>query len=115
MDQLNVQALEALNHANEIRSARARDKKRIGLEQLDAASIIRDVPDQWRTAKVIDLLVCIPRIGRAKATAWLHMVNYVPAVVPLGKLTERQRFELALLIDSYMLRRQKLAVRSALA
>jgi hypothetical protein len=55
--ELNLQAMEALTKANEVRLCRAQDKDLIRRGKLDPLAILELPPDHWRTAKVIDVLL----------------------------------------------------------
>jgi hypothetical protein len=89
-DQATLQRLEALVNANAVRTARATDKKLIKAGKKDPALIILNPPTQWQTAKVIDLLLAMPKVGQVKANKWLRM-HQVPATKPIEDLSTRQR------------------------
>jgi hypothetical protein len=106
MEQLNEQAMEALALANEVRTARTRDKKLIGLGRLEASSVLRTLPKHWTSARTVELLTALPRVGRKKAAHWLVM-EQVSSHRRLRDLTERQRTRLAAHLDTYMDSRAK--------
>jgi hypothetical protein len=106
-DQATIQSMEALLRANEVRINRADDKKKIRAGVLDARTILRDPPSHWQTAKVIDLLLAMPRVGRSKAGRWLHLERISPTR-PLNLFTEHQRSRLCRHLDTETLRRDDL-------
>lgn len=95
MTQLNVQALEALEKANSVRMLRAADKRSIKSGDLDPVCVLKDPPDHWGSAKLGDLFLSIPRIGRQRANRLCAIENVSPAR-RLDALTERQRGVLAM-------------------
>jgi hypothetical protein len=101
------QSFAALEVANAIRLTRAEDKRRIKAERLDAASVLRTMPDHWRTAKVIDLLLAMPRVGSQRANRWLRLESISPTR-PIAELSDRQRRQLARQIDQASVRRDNL-------
>lgn len=101
------QRLDALNSANEVRFRRAEDKKRMRRGELDPAAVLRQPPDHWLTAKVFDLLMQVPKVGRVKANRVLVMERVSPSKT-IGGLSPRQRFVLARHIDHYAARRSSL-------
>lgn len=103
-EQLNVQALEALTLANASRTARAKDKKLIARGDLAVSTVLVDPPRHWWSARVIDLLIVLPSIGRTKADHWLRMTQVNPQM-PLERLTVRQRTTLARHVDVWVSRR----------
>jgi hypothetical protein len=105
--QLTLEHLERFERANELRLARADDKRRIKSGQLDAAVILRELPPQWANAKVFELLLAMHRVGRVKATKWLKIHNISPER-RINTMPESQRFRLAAHIDAYALKRDRL-------
>jgi hypothetical protein len=87
------QRMRALQHANEIRSGRARLKKELALGRVQIEGIIARPPESAKTAKVYDLLLALPKIGPAKATRCLTQCRIAPSKT-VGGLSERQRNEL---------------------
>jgi hypothetical protein len=74
-EELNLQAMQALAKANEVRVQRAADKRKIRLKQLDPLTILEQPPRHWHNAKVIELLLAMPYVGRRRAGNWLSMAN----------------------------------------
>ena len=87
------QRMEALNKANNIRSKRAklkRDLKAGKVEHPDPA----DGPAEYvETAKVLDMLLAVPKYGRVKTNRILNQCRISPSKT-IGGLSERQRSEL---------------------
>jgi hypothetical protein len=87
------QRMDALRRANDIRSERARLKERLRTGQLVIVDILADPPACVHTAKVLDLLLAVPKYGRVKANRALERCRISPARTVNG-LTPRQRKEL---------------------
>ena len=85
--------MEALRKANEIRSQRAQLKKELKSGELDIIAVLENPPEFLKTAKVIDLLLVVPKFGRVKATRVLTRCRISQAKT-VGGLSERQRTEL---------------------
>jgi hypothetical protein len=87
------QRMEALRRANEIRSERARLKESLRTGDLAIVNVLSDPPACVHTAKVLDLLLAVPKYGRVKANRLLERCRVSPARTVNG-LTPRQRKEL---------------------
>jgi S13-like H2TH domain len=87
------QRMDALRRANEIRSERARLKESLRNGGLGIADVLSDPPACVHTAKVLDLLLAVPKYGRVKANRVLERCRVSPARTVNG-LTPRQRKEL---------------------
>jgi hypothetical protein len=85
--------MDALRKANEIRSQRAQLKKELKIGELDLIDVLKDPPEFLRTAKVIDLILVVPKFGRVKATRVLTRCR-VSQSKTVGGLSDRQRSEL---------------------
>ena len=85
--------MRALQHANEIRSGRARLKNELALGKAQIEEIIAQPPEPAKTAKVYDLLLALPKIGPAKATRCLTHCR-IAHQKTVGGLSERQRHDL---------------------
>jgi len=85
--------MEALRRANDIRSERARLKERLRTGDLGITDVLSDPPVCVHTAKVLDLLLAVPKYGRVKANRLLERCRVSPAKTVNG-LTPRQRKEL---------------------
>jgi hypothetical protein len=88
------QHMQALAHANEIRLARAALKRSIKSGRLSAADVVRSCPGEVSTMTISELLCSQQRWGRARARKFLSPLA-VNENRELGKLTERQRGEMA--------------------
>lgn len=108
-DQLNVQAMEALALANRVRIDRAFDKRAIKRGELDPVLILKDPPEHWQKAKLVDLLMAMPRVGQQRARRWCVLENVSPTRL-LMVLTERQRTMLSVHIDVWARKRDALRV-----
>jgi hypothetical protein len=87
------QRMDALRRANDIRSERARLKERLRAGELAMTDVLLDPPLCVYTAKVLDLLLAVPKYGRVKANRLLERCRVSPAKTVNG-LTPRQRKEL---------------------
>lgn len=85
--------MDALKKANEIRSQRANLKKELKAGELDIIDVLQSPPEFLLTAKVIDLLLVVPKFGRVKATRVLTRCRISQAKT-VGGLSDRQRTEL---------------------
>src|ERR1700756_6043740 len=84
------QRMDALKRANDVRVKRARLKKdrkdgRVHIEQ-----ILGNPPEYVSTAKVIDILMAVPKFGRVKAARFLNTCRISQSKTVAG-LSERQR------------------------
>lgn len=93
------QRLEALRRANDIRVARAQLKKDLKSGKARIDDILRNPPEYVSTAKVLDILMAVPKIGRVKAENHLRHCKISPSKT-VGGLSERQRTELIGLFNS---------------
>src|SRR6476659_1822340 len=87
------QRMEALNRANEIRVRRAQLKRDLKAGQRRIEDVIGDPPEYVLTAKVYDMLVAVPRLGRVKVGRLLTQCR-ISQSKTVGGLSERQRSEL---------------------
>lgn len=87
------QRMEALQKANAIRSRRAQLKKELKSGDRDIIDVLTSPPEYLLTAKVIDLLLVVPKFGRVKATRVLTRCRISQAKT-VGGLSDRQRAEL---------------------
>ncbi len=85
--------MEALQRANEIRSKRAQLKKELKDGKLSIDAVISSPPEFLQTAKVMDLLMAVPRCGKVRATRYLNHCRIAQGKT-IGGLTQRQRDEL---------------------
>jgi hypothetical protein len=87
------QRMDALRRANDIRSERARLKESLRTGQAGIVEVLSEPPVCVHTAKVMDLLLAVPKYGRVKASRVLERCRISPARTVNG-LTPRQRKEL---------------------
>jgi len=92
------QHLMALRRANEVRLARAELKRRIGSQELSAASVVLGCPWEADSMEISDILMSQRRWGRARCRRLLLSLG-MPENKQLGTLTQRQRFELAAVLS----------------
>ena len=88
------QHIQALEHANKVRLARARLKRAVRAGEMEAYEVVRSCPWEAETMSVSELLRSQSRWGRTRARKFL-----LPLAVnenrQLGRLTLRQREMLA--------------------
>jgi hypothetical protein len=92
------QRMDALKRANDIRVRRAKLKKDLKDGRVQIEAILNDPPDYVETAKVIDILMAVPKFGRVKAARFLSTCR-ISQSKTVGGLSERQRTELIGLFD----------------
>jgi hypothetical protein len=90
------QRMEALARANEIRSKRAQLKRDIKAGRLHVTALLADPPYWILTAKVYDLLMAAPKLGRVKVNKILSRARVASSKTVDG-LTVRQREEIVAL------------------
>jgi hypothetical protein len=88
------QHLQALQRANAVRLARAELKRRVALGEISAADVILETPWEADSMTVGDLITSQHRWGHTRCRRLLLRLH-VSENKPIGKLTERQRRELA--------------------
>jgi hypothetical protein len=81
--------MEALQRANEIRVQRAELKRRLKDGSVSIRDILEEPPAYVLTAKVYDMLVAVPKLGRVKASRFLNQCR-----ISQSKTVDRQRTEL---------------------
>ncbi len=91
------QRMEALRRANEIRVRRAQLKKDLKSGSVRIEDILSDPPEYVGTAKVVDILMAVPKFGRVKAARFLNQCR-ISQSKTVGGLSERQRGELVSLL-----------------
>lgn len=85
--------MDALRRANDIRSERARLKEALRNGDIAIIDVLSDPPGCVATAKVLDLLLAVPKYGRVKANKLLERCR-VSSSKTVNGLTPRQRKEL---------------------
>lgn len=92
------QRMDALQRANQIRSRRAQLKKDLKAGKVSIHTLLLDPPEYLETAKVIDMLLAVPKYGRVKANKVLTTCRISPSKT-IGGLSQRQRAELVSLLQ----------------
>ena len=92
------QRMEALKRANDIRVKRAQLKKDLKSGTVSIEQILGAPPEYVSTAKVFDMLMAVPKLGRVKATRFLNLCR-ISQSKTVGGLSERQRSELVALFN----------------
>jgi hypothetical protein len=92
------QRMDALSTANEVRTLRAQLKRDLKAGRVSIDALLLTPPPYLETAKVFDMLLAVPKVGRVKATKILHSCQVSPNKT-FGGLSERQRAELAGRLD----------------
>jgi len=92
-----TQRLDALERANNVRTRRAQLKKDLKGGRTSIHALLLKPPEYVQTAKVIDMLLAVPKYGRVKAGKVLQQCRISPSKT-IGGLSERQRAELVLLL-----------------
>jgi S13-like protein len=85
--------MDALRRANDVRVKRAQLKKDLKDGRVRVESILRNPPEFVETAKVIDILMAVPKFGRVKAARFLNTCR-ISQSKTVGGLSDRQRTEL---------------------
>ena len=87
------QRMEALKRANDIRVRRAQLKRELKDGSVAIEAVLRDPPPYVETAKVLDMLMAVPKFGRVKAARLLNQCR-ISQSKTVGGLSDRQRSEL---------------------
>ena len=87
------QRMEALRRANEIRVRRAQLKKDLKAGRVQVEDVLLQPPDWVGPAKVFDILMAVPKLGRVKAARLLNQCR-ISQSKTVGGLSDRQRAEL---------------------
>lgn len=88
------QHMQALEHANRVRLARAELKREIARGDTAAADVIRDCPWETESMTLAELLTSQRRWGRTRARKFLLALT-MSENKRLGTLTDRQRMLLS--------------------
>ncbi len=92
------QRMEALQRANEIRVRRAKLKRDLKDGGVRIEDILSQPPEYVETAKVLDILMAVPKFGRVKAARLLNQCR-ISQSKTVGGLSDRQRGELIALFS----------------
>ena len=90
--------MDALSMANEVRALRAQLKRDLKACRVSIIVLLLDPPPYLETAKVFEIVLALPKVGRVKATKILRGCRVSPSKT-FGGLSERQRAELAGRLD----------------
>nr|WP_205698170.1 integration host factor, actinobacterial type [Conexibacter sp. SYSU D00693] len=93
------QRMDALQKANVIRTKRAQLKRDLKAGRVSIHQLLLEPPDYLETAKVMDMLLAVPKYGRVKANKVLQTCRISPSKT-IGGLSARQRAELVGLLRS---------------
>jgi len=85
--------MDALKRANDVRVRRAKLKKDLKDGRVRIQMILDAPPEFVETAKVIDILMAVPKFGRVKAARFLNTCR-ISQSKTVGGLSERHRTEL---------------------
>ena len=88
-----VQRMDALQRANQIRTKRAQLKRDLKAGRHSIHQLLLKPPEYVETAKVVDMLLAVPKYGRVKVDKILRQCKISPSKT-VGGLSERQRNEL---------------------
>ncbi len=91
------QRMDALQKANVIRTQRATLKKDLKAGRVSIHALLQDPPEYLETAKLVDMLLAVPKYGRVKVHRVLQTCRISPSKT-IGGLSERQRSELVSLL-----------------
>ena len=92
-ERTHEQRMRALRRANEIRTRRAQLKRDLKAGRSSIHQLLLQPPDYVGTAKVVDMLLAVPKYGRVKVDKILRTCKISPSKT-VGGLSERQRNEL---------------------
>lgn len=84
------QRMAALQRANEVRTRKAVLKRDIKAGHRDLAQVLIDPPDYLLSAKIWELLLCVPKWGRVKVNHLLRC-EAISWSKTVGGLSPRQR------------------------
>jgi hypothetical protein len=93
------QRMDALARANDVRVKRAQLKKDLKDGKVRIEQILGKPPEYVSTAKVLDILMAVPKFGRVKARRFLGTCR-ISESKTVGGLSDRQRAELIGLFNS---------------
>ena len=87
------QRLHALKGANRVRTERAKLKRELKAGKVRIEIVLSDPPYYLLSAKVVDVIIAVPKYGRVRANRILTQCRISPSKT-IGGLTKRQRVEL---------------------
>jgi hypothetical protein len=92
------QRMDALARANYIKNRRAQFKRDLKADRILGHDLLLEPPDWLRTMKIIDFLMALPHVGKAKTHKLLFMCR-MSASKTVGGLSSRQRTELVSILQ----------------
>jgi hypothetical protein len=92
------QYMRALERANQVRLARAELKRRVSIDEIDAAEVIVACPWEAQSMAIGDLLMSQRRWGQTRCRKFLAQIP-MSEKKTIGTMTERQRRTLAALLS----------------
>jgi hypothetical protein len=93
------QYMRALERANKVRLARAELKRRVSMDEIDAAEVILACPWEAQSMAVADLLMSQRRWGQTRCRKFLAQIP-MSEKKTIGSMTDRQRRTLAAMLTS---------------
>lgn len=96
-ERTTARQMEALKKANEIRTARAQWKRDVKVYAKDPLDVLAEPPAEFKTMKLFDVLMAMPKVGRVKANRLLWACRISPSKT-VGGLSQRQRLEIVSLL-----------------
>lgn len=89
-ERLEMERLENLRRANEVRMARAEIRRAISTRIMDPSEVLLNTPECCKKVAVGDFCRWVPYIGRKRAMLRLKSIGVSPTV-PLGHLSRGTR------------------------
>jgi hypothetical protein len=93
------QYMRALERANKVRLARAELKRKVSMDEIDAAEVILACPWEAQSMAVADLLMSQRRWGQTRCRKFLAQIP-MSEKKTIGSMTDRQRRTLAGLLST---------------
>jgi hypothetical protein len=84
--------MEALTHANEVRTERAVLKRDLKAGRKQIHDVLLEPPEWLETMKLFDLMLACPKYGRVKVNKILQQCRISPSKT-VGGMSQRQRVE----------------------
>jgi hypothetical protein len=104
------QRMEALANANDVRTKRAALKRDLKAGRASIIDAIAEPPDYLMGAKVVEIILAVPKYGRVKTGEMLTLARISPTKT-IGGLTPGRRSELVELLRGARVAHRPLAVR----
>lgn len=102
------QKLDALDQANRVRTARAHLKRCLRTNPQDAHHVIANPTTDFRSMRLIDLLLAMPKLGEYRVTRFLT-AEHISPLKTLAGLSDRQRTATLRFVDQHTQTIQKAA------